>query len=173
MFQFMLLDMYNPTLWKSNPILLKCGEVLFHFAEFEIPRGMFFSLIPPWTPHTDIINAWCMLVSMKCSKSIAPRVWFFPSHFAADVLREVAIKQLKNKYEYKWMPKTSHLEHVFVLVLEPADGWYLMLLNIKALKVYVLDVCHDDESIVRCETHMTRIVTCKSIKLFFYTKHFR
>ncbi|KAL4299531.1 Ulp1 protease family, carboxy-terminal domain protein [Arachis hypogaea] len=127
-------------------VFAKCGEVLFHFAEFEIPRGMFFSLIPPWTPHTDIINAWCMLVSMKCSKSIAPRVWFFPSHFAADVLREVAIKQLKNKYEYKWMPKTSHLEHVFVLVLEPADGWYLMLLNIKALKVYVLDVCHDDES---------------------------
>ncbi|KAL4393354.1 hypothetical protein AHAS_Ahas02G0043600 [Arachis hypogaea] len=135
----------------------KYSEVLFHFAEFEIPREMFFSLIPPWTSHTDIINACCMLASMRCSKSIAPRVWFFPSHFAADVLREIAIKQPQNKYEYRWMPETSQLDHVFVPVLEPADGWYLMLLDIKALKVYVLDVCRDNESIVRRETYMTRI----------------
>ncbi|KAL4293776.1 hypothetical protein AHAS_Ahas18G0161900 [Arachis hypogaea] len=146
----------------------KCSDLLFHFAEFEISRAMFFSLIPPWTPHTDIINAWCMLASMRFSKSIAPRVWFFPSHFAVDVLGEVAIKQLQNKYEYRWMLETSQLEHVFVPVLEPVDGWYLMLLDIKALKVYVLDVCRDDESIVRRETYMTRI--CRTLGKLFMTE---
>ncbi|XLS44259.1 hypothetical protein HN51_001124 [Arachis hypogaea] len=50
------------------------------------------------------------------------------------------------------------LLQVFVPIWEPADAWYLMLLDVKASKIYALDVSRSPESIVRRESNMNKIV---------------
>ncbi|XP_020969443.1 uncharacterized protein LOC107621897 isoform X2 [Arachis ipaensis] len=55
------------------------------------------------------------------------------------------------------MPKTNDLEHVFMPIWEPVDAWYVMLLDVKALKIYALDVSRSPESIVRRESNMNKI----------------
>ncbi|RYR78564.1 hypothetical protein Ahy_A01g003389 [Arachis hypogaea] len=133
-------------------------EVLFELGGFEIVRGVFISLAPPYTPHPDLVNTSSMIASLRAVGNKAPRSWYFPYDFATAVLCDAPIEEIQQKYEGRWMPKTRDLEHVFVPIWEPADAWYLMLLDVKASKIYALDVSRSPESIVRRESNMNKIV---------------
>ncbi|XLU20281.1 hypothetical protein S245_056347 [Arachis hypogaea] len=87
------------------------GEVLYELAGFEVVRGIFISLAPPYTPHPDVINTTAMIASLMSGKSMAPVTWYFPSDFARDVLCDTPISKLKKSYEGRWMQETNALEH--------------------------------------------------------------
>ncbi|KAL4371141.1 uncharacterized protein DS421_6g185260 [Arachis hypogaea] len=89
-----------------------------------------------------------MIASLKAMRNKAPRIWYFLYDFATAVLADAPISQLQNSYEGRWMPQTNNLEHVFVPIWEAGDAWYVMLLDVKAPKIYVLDVN-------RCERNPT------------------
>ncbi|XLR58090.1 hypothetical protein S83_008762 [Arachis hypogaea] len=155
---------------KEEDPAVHLGEVLYELAGFEVVRGIFISLAPPYTPHPDVINTTAMIASLTSAKSMAPVTWYFPSDFARDVLCDAPISKLKKSYEGRWMQETNALEHVFVPILEAADSWYIMLLNIKEAKKYVLDVSRTPESIVRREANMNKICVVLG-KMFVHNRN--
>ncbi|KAL4274737.1 hypothetical protein AHAS_Ahas20G0037100 [Arachis hypogaea] len=82
---------------------------------------------PPPPPHTPCLDA---------RKSKTPRAWYLPTNFATDVLLDTP---------------------VYVPVWEAIDMCYMLLLDVKAARLYVLDVSRSPESIVRREANMQRI----------------
>ncbi|XLR67089.1 hypothetical protein S83_017761 [Arachis hypogaea] len=151
-------------------LLLLTMEVLFELGGFEIVRGVFISLAPPYTPHPDLVNTSSMIASLRAVGNKAPRSWYFPYDFATAVLCDAPIEEIQQKYEGRWMPKTRDLEHVFVPIWEPADTWYLMLLDVKASKIYALDVSRSPESIVRRESNMNKILLALG-KMFIQSRN--
>ncbi|XLR61747.1 hypothetical protein S83_012419, partial [Arachis hypogaea] len=90
-------------------------EVLFELGGFQIVRGVFISLAPPYTPHPDLINTSAMIASLKAMRNKAARIWYFPYDFATAVLADAPISQLQNSSEGRWMPQTENLEHLSLL----------------------------------------------------------
>ncbi|XLS78654.1 hypothetical protein HN51_062879 [Arachis hypogaea] len=145
-------------------------EVLFRYGGFSIPRGVFMSLVPPWTPHTNLINTASMIGSMVASKLMAPHIWYFPSNLADEVLSGATMDRLQAAYTLPWMPETNNLHYVFVPIWEPADVWYLIMLDVKESRVYAFDVNKTPDSIIRREANMTRI--CRMLgKLFMLNRN--
>ncbi|KAL4398563.1 hypothetical protein AHAS_Ahas01G0304400 [Arachis hypogaea] len=132
-------------------------EILFKYSFFDLPRALFMSLAPPYTPSLDIINATCLMRSVQARKSMTPRAWFLPTNFATDVLLDTPVSELAKHYQPKWMHETNQLEHVYVPVWEAIDTCYMLLLDVKGASLYVLDVSRSPESIVRREANMRRI----------------
>ncbi|KAL4382557.1 hypothetical protein AHAS_Ahas04G0245400 [Arachis hypogaea] len=95
-----------------------------------------------------------MIGSMVSSKLMAPHTWYFPSNFADEVLSGATVDRLQ----------------VFVPIWEPADVWYLMMLDVKESRLYAFDVNKTPESIIRREANMTRI--CRMLgKLFMLNRN--
>ncbi|RYR30112.1 hypothetical protein Ahy_B01g054949 [Arachis hypogaea] len=152
-------------LWEEAPF-----GVLFRYGGFSIPRGVFMSLVPPWTPHTNLINTASMIGSMVASKLMAPHIWYFPSNLADEVLSGATMDRLQAAYTLPWMPETNNLHYVFVPIWEPADVWYLIMLDVKESRVYAFDVNKTPDSIIRREANMTRI--CRMLgKLFMLNRN--
>ncbi|QHO28071.1 uncharacterized protein DS421_7g213480 [Arachis hypogaea] len=114
---------------------LPLEEILFKYSFFDLPRALFMSLSPPGTPCLDIINAACLMASVRARKSKTPRSWYMPTNFAINVLLDTP---------------------VYVPICEAVDTCY-MLLDVKGATLYVLDVSRSPKSIVRREANMRRI----------------
>ncbi|QHN82263.1 uncharacterized protein DS421_20g694280 [Arachis hypogaea] len=98
-----------------------------------------------------------MIASLKAMRNKAPRIWYFSYDFATAVLTDAPIPQLQNR-------------QVFVPIWEAGDAWYVMLLDVKASKIYTLDVNRSPESIVRRESNMTKI--CHALgKIFVHSRN--
>ncbi|XLS56459.1 hypothetical protein HN51_006214 [Arachis hypogaea] len=111
-----------------------------------------------------------MIGSMVSSKLMAPHTWYFPSNFADEVLSGATVDRLQVGYTLPWMPETNNLHYVFVPIWEPADVWYLMMLDVKESRLYAFDVNKTPESIIRREANMTRI--CRMLgKLFMLNRN--
>ncbi|XLR44416.1 hypothetical protein HN51_028539 [Arachis hypogaea] len=123
-----------------------------------VPRG-FSCPWCPWTRHTDLINTAAMIGSMVASKLMAPRIWYFPSNFVDEVLNDAHMDRLEAAYTLSWMPEMNDLHY------EPADVWYLMILDAKEVRVYAFDGNKTPKSIIRREANMTRIVNivCRAL----------
>ncbi|QHO38729.1 uncharacterized protein DS421_4g122900 [Arachis hypogaea] len=154
------------------------SEVLFELGGFQIVRGVFISLAPPYTPHPDLINTSAMIASLKAMRNKAARIWYFPYDFATAVLADAPISQLQNSSEgQKGILRIYTLRlkcylafiacpgQVFVPIWEAGDAWYVMLLDVKASKIYALDVNRSSESIVRRESNMNKI--CHALRKMF------
>ncbi|MED6135585.1 hypothetical protein PIB30_047908 [Stylosanthes scabra] len=80
---------------------------------------------------------------------VRPRVWVLPWTFASEVLGGTPVCELDERYNRFWMPTTQTLRHVFILVREFDDAWYLVIVDIKDRVVYALDVCRSPDSMKR------------------------
>ncbi|XP_020986116.1 uncharacterized protein LOC110275009 [Arachis duranensis] len=100
-----------------------------------------------------------MIGSMVASKLMAPRIWYFPSNFVDEVLNDAHMDRLEAAYTLSWMPEMNDLHY------EPADVWYLMILDAKEVRVYAFDGNKTPKSIIRREANMTRIVNivCRAL----------
>ncbi|XP_020971659.1 uncharacterized protein LOC107625500 isoform X2 [Arachis ipaensis] len=166
---------------------LPLEEILFKYSFFDLPRALFMSLSPPETPCLDvshpncylkanfvpsttvfidnqrsawlqIINAACLMASVRARKSKTPCSWYMSTNFATDILLDTLVSELAQHYQPKWMHETNQLEHVYVPVWEAIDTCYMLLLDVKGARLYVLDVSKIPESIVRREANMRRII---------------
>ncbi|XLR08191.1 hypothetical protein S83_036129, partial [Arachis hypogaea] len=133
-------------------------EILFKFSTLEVPRAGFHFLSPVYTPNVDIMNIILMSASMRACCVLPPRLWYTPSVFADDVLAMRPFNVIRRKYMNRWMPSTSHLEHVFVPVCEVTYTWYLMVVDVKHGRVYCLDVTRAPEHRDRRERDMQTIL---------------
>ncbi|KAL4287768.1 hypothetical protein AHAS_Ahas19G0219200 [Arachis hypogaea] len=66
-------------------------------------------------------------------------------------LIDAHMDRLEVAYTLPWMPEMNDLHY------EPADVWYLMILDVKEARVYAFDVNKTLKSIIRREANMTRI----------------
>ncbi|XLR00597.1 hypothetical protein S83_066795 [Arachis hypogaea] len=75
-------------------------------------------------------------------------------------LIDAHMDRLEVAYTLPWMPEMNDLHY------EPADVWYLMILDVKEARVYAFDVNKTLKSIIRREANMTRI--CRALGKLCY-----
>ncbi|MED6162769.1 hypothetical protein PIB30_073656, partial [Stylosanthes scabra] len=116
------------------------GEMLFHYGAFHMARSVFYSLAPGQRIHPNVVNAMILLAAVAASRRFLVRTWFLPSTFATAVLAGAPLGELDEAYADSYMAATKSLRHVFVPVAEPDCAWYLLLIDLKKLLVFSLDV---------------------------------
>ncbi|KAL4349688.1 hypothetical protein AHAS_Ahas10G0067000 [Arachis hypogaea] len=106
-------------------------EVFVKFYELEVARGMFHSFNPKFVPHSDIVNIVVVFASLRASRDTLIRFWFLPSPFTVDVIQLRLIDVIVKKYLCRWMPTTTKLEKVIIIICEPNHSWYIMVVHVK------------------------------------------
>ncbi|QHO15377.1 hypothetical protein HN51_030816 [Arachis hypogaea] len=142
-------------------------EVFVKFYELEVARGMFHSFNPKFVPHSDIVNIVVVFASLRASRDTLIRFWFLPSPFTVDVIQLRLIDVIVKKYLCRWMPTTTKLEKVIIIICEPNHSWYIMVVHVKQGKVYSLDITKTDENIERRERNMRTIMSAMPFPIVF------
>ncbi|MED6199023.1 hypothetical protein PIB30_072099 [Stylosanthes scabra] len=100
-----------------------------------------------------------LIVCSKVAKRVLPPCsWFLPWTFARDVLNDIPEDLIIREYENMWMPCTTKLLRVYVLIYDGVDAWYMMLIDIKRRRVYALDVARTTETEQEKEMCMEKIL---------------
>ncbi|MED6134619.1 hypothetical protein PIB30_038612 [Stylosanthes scabra] len=138
-------------------------EILFRHDIHDLTRDDLLSPRPQLTPSAIVVNTLALVSSRNARRKTNANCSFLPSTFAAGILRGIVWDDVHHIYQCFWMLETTALEHVFVLIWDVDEAWYMMIPDVRKPKVYSLDVHRTVENMARKENQMKAVLRASSL----------